>query len=84
MNNLVLSNNFLKELPDSIGNLVSLTHLEVNGNQIDGSLPSSIGNLSLLRVFTINSLRGSQLTNIPLEIADRRGIVIAAANYVRT
>ncbi|XWS31283.1 hypothetical protein CRYUN_Cryun23aG0064000 [Craigia yunnanensis] len=62
---------FLKELyldgnklegpvPDSFGNLLSLTVLSLAGNKLTGSLPQSIGLMSSLKVFDVssNSLNG--------------------------
>jgi Leucine-rich repeat (LRR) protein len=50
----------------SIGNLVNLTSLDVNNNQL-AQLPSSIGNLVNLSSLNVGS---SQLTSLPVEVGN--------------
>jgi len=58
---LGLSQNKIKELPHSIGNLVKLEHLEVSSNQLT-SLPDSIGELDNLDTL---SLHYNDLKSLP-------------------
>ncbi|KAI3799578.1 hypothetical protein L1987_34877 [Smallanthus sonchifolius] len=59
----VASNHFSGGLSSSIGNLSSLTSLELSSNQLTGTLPATIGNLANLRRLDVtnNSFSG----NIP-------------------
>ena len=61
---LVLTENYLSILPNSIGNLTKLTNLNVDRNRLD-YLPNEIGNLVNLGVL---SLRENQLRSLPHEI----------------
>jgi len=69
-------NNLTGYIPKEIGNLDSLTFLDLSFNNIDGNIPSSIGNLSKLTYLDLdeNNLTGSippELGNlINLEILD--------------
>lgn len=58
-------------LPDSIGELVDLETIRLNGNNIGGTLPSTVGQLTNIRVFLLsgNSLIGT----IPSEIGNTGG-----------
>ena len=55
------NNNVIGPLPNSIGNLVSLTKLALSGNGIAGSIPSSVTSMISL---TFLILSKNQLTNI--------------------
>jgi len=48
-------NNLTGEIPSSIGNLASLTYLNLNNNELTGEIPSSIGNLTSLTNLNLNS-----------------------------
>ena len=58
---LLLRNNKLTVLPESIGGLQKLTHLDVDDNQLT-ALPESIGGLQTL---TQLEVRGNPLTALP-------------------
>jgi len=58
---LILENNRLTELPDSIGDLINLKTLYLDSNQLT-ELPDSIGNLTNLKDIY---LRNNQLTELP-------------------
>ena len=61
-------NNLVGKLPNSIGNLTSLTQLYLYKNQLTGSIPESIGNLTSLTWLRLNS---NQLTgSIPESIGN--------------
>ena len=65
----LVSKNLNGPLPASIGNLSSLTYLDLANNSINGSIPNSIGNLTNLEYlrFDNNSLSGSlppSITNL--------------------
>ncbi len=57
----LIDNNLAGELPESIGNLTSLTSLSLWSNQLTGSIPESIGNLTSLTSLDLgpNQLTGS-------------------------
>ncbi len=61
---MYLSDNQLKNLPETIGNLTNLTHLYLSDNQLK-NLPEIIGNLTNLIVL---DLKNNQLTNLPKQI----------------
>jgi leucine-rich repeat protein SHOC2 len=63
---LYLSESQLTDLPESIGDISSLTHLYLRENQLS-KLPKSIGNLSNL---THLNLIGNQLTSLPESIGN--------------
>ena len=64
MTHLYLSDNQLKILPETIGNLTNLTHLYLSDNQLK-ILPKTIGNLSNLKVL---NFKNNKLTTLPQEI----------------
>ena len=64
MQELVLTDNYISELPTSIGDLTQLTNFNVDRNRLE-YLPTQIGNLVNMGVF---SLRENQLRSIPSEI----------------
>jgi protein scribble len=66
MQELILTENFLIELPNSIGRMKRLNNLNVDRNSLV-SLPSDIGNLTNLGVL---SLRDNKLTKMPSEIGN--------------
>lgn len=61
---LILTENYINSLPNSIGNLVRLTNLNVDRNRLE-ELPPEIGNLVTLGVL---SLRENQLRSLPHEL----------------
>jgi len=61
---LILFGNDLTILPDEIGGLFSLEHLDIGNNQLE-KVPSSIGNLKSLKKLI---LFGNDLTTLPDEI----------------
>ena len=63
---LILTENFLTELPTSVGNLSRLTNLNVDRNRLF-ELPIEIGQLVSLNVL---SLRENKLTLLPQELGD--------------
>ena len=63
---LLLNNNYLTSLPESIGNLTNLQTLILFYNRLT-SLPESIGNLSNLQIL---SLIANKLTSLPESIGD--------------
>jgi protein scribble len=65
---LILTENLLSELPPTIGNLVHLTNFNVDRNQLE-ELPQQIGNLTKLGVL---SLRDNRITHLPVEIGQLR------------
>ena len=52
MQELVLTENFLTELPTSLGNLAKMTNLNLDRNRLE-FLPNEIGNLVNLGVFSL-------------------------------
>jgi protein scribble len=64
MQELVLTDNYISELPSSIGDLTMLTNFNVDRNRLE-YLPPQIGNLVNMGVF---SLRENQLRSVPSEI----------------
>ena len=60
----MLTENYISELPNSMGQLTQLTNLNVDQNQLE-YLPPQIGELVHLGVL---SLRGNRLRSIPSEI----------------
>jgi len=61
-----INNNLIGALPTTIGNLTSLTSLDLRGNQLSGAIPNAIGNLTNLTILLLgpNQLSGT----IPTEI----------------
>lgn len=51
----------LDSLPTELGNLTSLTHLELRGNSLRGSIPTELGNLTNLVHLRINESASSEL-----------------------
>lgn len=66
MQELILTENFLIELPSSIGRMHRLNNLNVDRNALV-ALPSEIGNLTNLDVL---SLRDNKLTKLPVELGN--------------
>jgi len=66
MQELILTENFLVELPNSIGRMKRLNNLNVDRNALI-SLPPDIGNLTNLGVL---SLRDNKLTKLPNELGN--------------
>lgn len=66
MQELILTENFLVELPHSLGRMCKLNNLNVDRNAL-ASLPSEIGNLTNLGVL---SLRDNKLTKLPAELGN--------------
>jgi Leucine-rich repeat (LRR) protein len=65
-----LQRNGLKgPLPDAIGDLSALTHLDMNNNQISGSIPESIGQLTGLKMIRlgVNDITGT----VPSSLGNR-------------
>jgi len=48
--------NFIADLPDSIGNLTNLTHLELGGNRFFNIIPNSIGDLTNLKKLNLQGI----------------------------
>jgi Leucine-rich repeat (LRR) protein len=80
---LLAGTNFSGQLPESIGNLKSLTELDVAENNFSGVMPSSLGNLTKLNSLDLsdNSFSGKippsfvnllQLTYLSLSLNDLR------------
>ncbi|KAI5083332.1 hypothetical protein GOP47_0003075 [Adiantum capillus-veneris] len=68
---LLLAHNNIKVLANELGNLQSLTVLNVSHNQI-ASLPSSIGRLTLLKSLDVS---GNTLSSLPAEIGAASALV---------
>lgn len=66
MQELILTENFLIELPTSIGRMQRLNNLNVDRNAL-AELPSEIGSLTNLGVL---SLRDNKLTKLPVELGN--------------
>lgn len=66
MQELILTENFLPELPASIGRMVKLSNLNVDRNALE-YLPIEIGNCSNLGVL---SLRDNKLKKLPPELGN--------------
>lgn len=66
MQELILTENFLIELPNSLGRMRRLNNLNVDRNAL-ASLPSEVGNLTNLGVL---SLRDNKLTKLPAELGN--------------
>ena len=61
-------NNLSGNIPDELGNLISLERLDLSGNQLSGDIPATLGGLTYLEVLDLSD---NQLTGtIPPEIAD--------------
>jgi hypothetical protein len=71
---LKLSNNQLKEIPESLGRLTQLETLEINENQLL-KLPKSIGKLLLLSNLQFIS---NQITNLPGSFSNLRNLKLLA------
>ncbi|PIN25898.1 Leucine-rich repeat protein [Handroanthus impetiginosus] len=52
---LDLSFNYLDRIPHAIGNLISLSHLDLSHNQLQGEFPNTLGNLSRLSYLDLSS-----------------------------
>ena len=65
---LVVTENFLTELPTSVGHLTKITNLNLDRNRLE-FLPMEIGNLTVLGVL---SLRENRLCELPSEIGNCR------------
>uniref|UniRef100_H2ZUG6 Calponin-homology (CH) domain-containing protein n=1 Tax=Latimeria chalumnae TaxID=7897 RepID=H2ZUG6_LATCH len=63
---LIISNNKLAALPDSIGSLASLRQLDASCNELQ-SLPTQIGNLESLRDLNV---RRNHITTLPDELSE--------------
>ncbi|KAG5582273.1 hypothetical protein H5410_052900 [Solanum commersonii] len=63
----IASNNFHKEIPETLGNLILLIHLNFSHNALTGRIPNAIGKLTLLESLdlSVNQLSG----RIPDELA---------------
>ncbi|XP_015159000.1 probably inactive leucine-rich repeat receptor-like protein kinase At2g25790 isoform X1 [Solanum tuberosum] len=63
----IASNNFHEEIPETLGNLILLIHLNFSHNALTGRIPNAIGKLTLLESLdlSVNQLSG----RIPDEIA---------------
>lgn len=48
-------NKLFGTIPDSIGQLSSLQHLDLRFNQLSGSIPDSIGQLDILQILDLRS-----------------------------
>jgi RHS repeat-associated protein len=80
LNNLAISNNLTLSgtLPDSLGNLVNLTELWINGNTFSGQLPQTIGNLNKMKYLNMVSNKFSG--EIPASIGNLTALEWAAFN----
>ncbi|PIN09229.1 Leucine-rich repeat protein [Handroanthus impetiginosus] len=69
---LDLSYNYLDRIPHAIGNLISLSHLDLSNNLLQGEFPNSLGNLSRLSylVFSNNELQGEFPRSSNLQLLD--------------
>lgn len=63
----IASNNFHEEIPETLGNLILLIHLNFSHNALTGRIPNAIGKLTLLESLdlSVNHLSG----RIPDELA---------------
>lgn len=66
MQELILTENFLVELPNSLGRMRRLNNLNVDRNALV-AIPSEVGNLTNLGVL---SLRDNKLTKLPAELGN--------------
>lgn len=66
MQELILTENFLTELPMSLGQMTKLNNLNVDRNSLE-SLPTDIGNCTNLGVL---SLRENKLKKLPAELGN--------------
>ncbi|KAJ4723327.1 putative Receptor protein kinase [Melia azedarach] len=75
------NNSLLGSIPPLIGNMNSLSNLDMSENYLSGVIPPSIGNLSTLRIFYLhhNKLFGS----IPSEIANLKSLLYLALSTNR-
>ncbi len=64
---LNLYNQGLTTLPESIGNLTSLTHLRLNNNQLT-NLPESIGNLKSLEILDLSTNKFTTFPEVVLNL----------------
>lgn len=56
----LINNNLDGPIPDAIGNLSLLSHLDLRNNSLTGTIPSAIGNLALTYLdLSFNNLEGS-------------------------
>ena len=63
---LDLSTNFSGELPDSIGNLKSLKHLDISFSNFTGSIPTLLGNLTKLTYLAMSFNSFNDKIQLPL------------------
>lgn len=61
-------------MPESLGNLPALTHLDLNNNQLT-PLPASLSNLAALEGLV---LRGNQSIRLPEWLGEREQLVVHA------
>lgn len=73
------SYNLQGHIPDSFGDMTSITFMELSYNSLSGTLPSSIGGLTNLQQIRVryNSLSGS----LPEGLADVSGLLAIFADY---
>ncbi|KAH6820617.1 hypothetical protein C2S53_014419 [Perilla frutescens var. hirtella] len=72
-------NNFEGEIPDGIGDLITLHLLNFSGNGLLGSIPTSIGKLSSLESLDLSH---NQLTGmIPVELAKLTFLSVSDVSY---
>ncbi|CAH1441111.1 unnamed protein product [Lactuca virosa] len=66
-------------IPIELGNLKSLTILELSHNQLSGSIPSSLANLSNLQYLYLNENKLVGL--IPIELGNLKNLMHLVVNY---